>query len=382
VTQQQYLVTDPDFYPTVPSLDTLLANAVPQTIRHVAPDLVSPYTIQSAIGIERQLPKNITVAATYTNSHGVHMLRSRNINAPLPGTYDPADPSSGVRPLGFDENVYEYESTGIYNQNQLITTFRREGSTYTLFGYYTLNQARSSSDGAGSFPANQYDLTTEYGRARFDTRQRFVVGGSVGLPFGFRISPFMMISSGGPFNIVVGRDLNGDSLFNDRPAFATDLTRASVVETAYGTFDTDPLPGAIIIPRNYGNGPGMFNLSMRLTKIFTFGKGEGGSSEGSFGGRGGFRGGGRRGGPPGGGLGPGGLSGGGGRPGWFGSGGSNGRYSLEFTIDVNNVLNHVNLGSPIGNLTSPLFGLSNSIGGFRGGATANRRVELQARFRF
>ncbi len=379
VVQQQYLITDPDFFPLIPSTDILQGNEVPQTIRRVAPNLVSPYTIQSAIGIERQLPKNITLAVTYTNSRGVHMLRSRNINAPLPGTYDPNDPTSGERPLGIGENVYQYESAGIFNQNQLIANFNaRVNPGLTLFGFYTLNRARSNSDGAGSFPANQYDLTSEYGRAGFDTRQRVFMGGSVALPFGFRINPFMMISTGRPFNITLGRDLNGDSLYNDRPAFATDLTRPSVVETAYGAFDTDPLPGAVIIPRNYGQSPDFFNLNMRLTKTFAFGKGE--RAEGSGGG--GFRGGGHRRGPPGGGLGPGGLSGGGGRPGWWGSGGGSGRYSLEFTVDVRNLFNTVNLATPVGNLNSSLFGQSRDIAGFRGGATANRRVEFQVRFRF
>lgn len=378
VVQQQYLVPDPDFFPTIPGIDVLQGNEVPQTIREVSPELVSPYVIQSAIGLERQLPKNITVAATYTNSRGVHMLRSRNINAPLPGTYDRADPTSGDRPLGIGENIYQYESSGIFNQNQLIVNFNaRLNSGYTLFGFYMLNQARSNSDGAGSFPANQYDLSSEYGRARFDTRNRFMMGGSIPLPLGFRINPFMMVNTGRPFDITLGEDLNGDSLFNDRPAFATDLTRPSVIETAYGTFDTDPLPGAIIIPRNYAQGPGFFNLNMRLTKTFSFGTGE--RAEGSGGGRYHGRRGGR--GRPGGGLGPGGLSGGG-RPGWWGSGGGGGRYSLELTVDARNLLNTVNLQTPVSNLSSPLFGQSRDIAGFRGGASANRRVEFQVRFRF
>ena len=38
-----------------------------------------------------------------------------------------------------------------------------------------------------------------------------------------------MATSGRPFNITVGRDLNGDTLFTDRPAFASDLSRGSVV---------------------------------------------------------------------------------------------------------------------------------------------------------
>jgi hypothetical protein len=382
VTQQQFLVPNPDFYPNIPAIADLESNAAPQTLRRVAQNLQAPYTIQSAAGIERQLPKNITIAVTYTNSHGVHILRSRNINAPLPGTYDPLDPASAVRPFGGTENIYQYESSGLFNQNQLIANFNaRVSQKYSLFGFYMLNQARSNTDGAGNFPANPYNLAPDYGRAAFDVRQRFFMGGMIGLPFGFRFSPFMQISSGPPFNIVVGKDLNGDSLFNDRPAFATDLTRTSVVKTAYGIFDTLPLPGQTIIPRNYGNGPGRFSLNMHLTKVFSFGKEVSRASAGPSGG--GYRGGGHRGGPPGGGLGPGGLSGAGGPPpGMFHAVG-NKRFNIEITLDVHNLFNNVNLASPTGNLSSPFFDRSNALGGgFGGGATANRRIELETRFTF
>ncbi len=67
----------------------------------------------------------------------------------------------------------------------------------------------------------------------------------------------------------------------------------------------------------------------------------------------------------------------------FGGGGGNRRYTLEFTIQARNALNNVNLRPPIGNLSSPLFGESNALGGgFRGGGGANRRIELDVRFTF
>jgi hypothetical protein len=54
------------------------------------------------------------------------------------------------------------------------------------------------------------------------------------------VSPFISITSGRPFNLTTGRDLNSDGLFNDRPAFATEALRSSVVRTAFGVFDTTP----------------------------------------------------------------------------------------------------------------------------------------------
>ncbi|HWT01694.1 MAG TPA: hypothetical protein VN256_15715, partial [Pyrinomonadaceae bacterium] len=96
----------------------------------------------------------------------------------------------------------------------------------------------------------------------------------------------------------------------------------------------------------------------------------------------------------GGGGGRGGRGGGGGRGGRgggeaFGGGGdATGRYNLTFSVNVNNLFNHTNAGTPVGNLSSPLFGQSTaSAGRFGGGGGGGnqagaRSVELQLRFSF
>jgi hypothetical protein len=371
INQQQYVVPSPDFYPNIPPLDALTENLSPATVYQVDPNLRAPYTIEAAVGLERQVARNATVSVTYLTSHGVHQFLSRNINAPLPGTYDPADPSSGERPFGNVGNIYQYESDGLFNQNQLITNFNIRGSKVSFFGFYSLGYANSNTSGVNSFPVNQYDLAEDYGRAAFDIRHRLFVGGSVTLPLGFSVNPFVVANSGRPFDITLGQDLNGDSIFNDRPAFATDLSNPNVVVTRFGAFNTMPLLGEPIIPPSYGGGPSAFSLNMRLSKTFGFGKkAEGGGDGGGYRGR-------RRGG----GLGGRGLSGGGGWGGW--GGGENSRYSLTFSISARNILNHVNLGTPIGSLSSPLFGQSNSIaGGPFSSQSANRRIDMQVRFRF
>jgi hypothetical protein len=112
---------------------------------------------------------------------------------------------------------------------------------------------------------------------------------------------------------------------------------------------------------------------MRLSKTFGFG----GETKG--GGGGGF--GGPRGGPRGGGLGPGGLSGSGGGGFFRGDGSTGRRYNLTFSIFALNLFNTFNPGPPMGNLSSLKFGQTIALGGF-GGATANRRLDLQVRFSF
>ncbi|HZP02080.1 MAG TPA: carboxypeptidase regulatory-like domain-containing protein [Terriglobia bacterium] len=371
INQQQYIVGSPDFYPIVPPISALTASEVPPTVYRIDPNLRAPYTVQTGIGLERQVTSNTTVSVTYLNTHGVHQFISRNINAPLP--CPPSEPSctplNSPRPYGNTGDLYQYESSGLYNQNQVISNFNIRGSKLSLFGFYTLSFADSNTAGANTFPMNQYDLAEDYGRAAYDVRHRVFVGGSWNMPRGFQIFPFIVASSPRPFNITVGRDLNGDSIFNDRPAFATDLSRPSVVVTRWGAFDTQPIPGETIIPPNYGTGFGQFTVNLRLSKTFGFGRETGRS--GGFGGGGGH----------GHGLGGRGL-GSGGRFWNFGNT-TNHRYNLTFSIAVRNLFNNVNLASPVGNLESPLFGRANAlVGGFFSSNAANRRIDLQLRFTF
>lgn len=362
----------------VPPISALNASPAAQAITRKASDLRAPYIIQQAIGVERQLPFSSTIAVTYTHSRGVHELLSRNINAPLPGTTS--------FPFGGTGQIDQYESVGLLDQNQLMVNLNtRIGTKVTMFTGYSFNHAKSNADGVGSFPANQYDLRSEYGRSSLDVHHRLFLGGSVVTKYAIRLSPFITAQSGAPFNITSGYDLNGDSVFTDRPSFATSASNPSdVVTTRFGSFDTKPKPGEIIIPRNYGDGPSRFTVNMRVSKTFGFGPDREQRMSGLGGGeppRGGPGGGG--GGRPGG---PGGMGMGGGRGmgGMFGDASTSKRYNLIVSANARNLLNHTNQGNYIGNLTSPIFGQANSLAGGFGpqGAANNRRIEFSARLTF
>jgi hypothetical protein len=172
-----------------------------------------------------------------------------------------------------------------------------------------------------------------------------------------------------------------------------------------------------LIPRNFGQSPGFISINMRVSKTWNFGTihssastqraqdGARTAQQGGGGGRGPAGGGGV---PriPGGGAGGGAGAGGGGpRGGGLASIGgppSGGgaaeakRYSMQFSLNFQNVLNHVNLAPPYGNLSSPSFGqslsLSGGFGGFGpggggggaggGSGAGNRKVTAQVRFNF
>jgi hypothetical protein len=353
--QRQYIITDPSAlqsFPRVPDL-TNASSLVPQTIIRVADDARTPYTIQTAIGIDRQLPHNITLSASYLNANGFHLLRSRNINAP-------DSLQSGARPLGGSDNIYLYESSGRLKQQRLFVRLSTRFRRTTLFGSYILTYAKSDTDGPSSFPANSYDLSSEWGRSLFDVRHRLFIDGTVELPWGLNLNPLIIAWSGRPFNIITGRDTNGDTLYTERPSFAENLSKPGTLSTRFGAFDLNPTAGERIIPRNFATGPALFAVNLRLSKTISFG-GDGqtvarGNSVSDEGGN------------------------------MAGASAREKRYSLTLGVRVQNLLNRVNAAPPVSNLSSLLFGQSTSSDesfSFRGNAGAgNRRIEMQVGFTF
>ncbi len=383
INQQQFVVKNPTPGETFSPTSLTESDAAPTTYS-IASGVKAPINMQTAIGVEHRFGKSVTLSTTYINSRGLHQLYSDNINAFLPGTYDTTT-GTGVRPNGINENIYQFQSGGIYHQNQLITNFSVRARRISLFGFYVVNFAKADTSGATYFPSNQFDPKADYGRSTFDVRNRFLLGGNYSAPFGISISPFMVVDSGTPFNITVGQDLNGDNQFNDRPAFATSSS-TDVIDTKYGNFDINPAADAARIPYNFQLGPGQFSTNLRVSKSIGIGPkvergGAGGFNGPPPGGGGGGRGPGG-GGPPGGGLGPGGLSSSGGRPPMFDQAAAR-RYSLTFTAMGRNIFNDVNLAAPVGVLQSPLFGKSNALaGGFFSSPSSNRSIDLQMSFNF
>ena len=392
VTQQSYFIINPSFYPSIPSLAVLAAGKQPQSLQYVDGGIKAAHTYQSSIGLDRQVNKSVKISATYLNGRGTNIARSRDINAPIGGVY----------PFGDSEIRYLTESTGFSRTNQFLLSPTINYKKMFLFGFYALSYGKSDAEGQ---PADPYNLRAEWGPSSFaDVRHRMVVGTSIPLPWRISVSPFIMISSGAPYNITTGRDTNGDSIIAERPSIVA-LGAAQCAGSNYyyaasfGCFNLNPAPGTSI-ERNYGRGPGSFNMSVRASRTWTIG-GHGEAAAGM----GGMMGGPGGGGPPpgGGGMGGGGPRGGGGGPpgggmiapppGMMGGQGAqqpaSRRYTITLGLNASNVLNHVNWAAPNGDLSSPFFGEHLSLaggfgppGGGGGGATYNRKVDVQLRFGF
>ena len=372
INERGLVVSDPDFYPGTCSTDPAsCASAIQNapTIYRIHSTLRTPYLMVGGIGVDKPVGKHGQISMNYMYSRGEHLFLTRNINAPLPDTYDPSDPTSGVRPLGVNENIYEYNSEGASARHRLVLNGNVHGKNLGLFMRYQLSKINSNTAGLTTFPSDQYDLHLDYGRAAFDIRNRLFLGGFTRLAYGFGINPFFIYQSSSPFNIVLGQDLNGDTQFNDRPAFATDLSRPSVVQTKWGAFDTQPLAGQKIIPINYGKGPSLVVFNLRLIRRFNFGPKLPEPPAPPA--------------PP--------AS----APGKDAKAAApkppakpvkkeiERKYTLGVAVSSENMLNHPNLAQPVGVLGSPLFGTSTALQTAWGGnGSANRTINIETFFRF
>lgn len=347
---------NPDSYPAIPSTATL--SVTPPTIYQISPHLRSQYQIVEGASIERNLWNKGSISFNFLSSQGEHQWDSLNINAPLPGTYNPGNattPSSGTYPLGTAQPLYQFQSGGTMRSNRFFVQLNASPTKkFFFYGFYTFSKMNTDTAGPGSFPSNSYNIHEDYGRSASPV-QRLYLGGFYQLPGGVSANVFLSSSSSVPVNITTGTDLNGDTQYSDRPAFATSPTSNSILyQTKYGTLDANPQPGEKIIPINYGSGPAAAEVDFGLSKNFKFGP--------------------RAPLPP---LPPGAPAPKGPLPKPVP------RYTLNFGLDAQNLFNQVNAGPPVGILTSPQFGHSISLNSpFGGGGNANRVIMLRSYFNF
>jgi hypothetical protein len=367
INQQSYVINNPGFYnpdaAAPPSAVTDAGASIP-SFYNVDPHFHAALSMQGGAGVDQQVSKKVMFNVTYLFTRGVHQYLTNNVTAP---EFDPATYTViGRLPVAYN---YQFQSGGIYKQHQVIVSANAQFRHLSLHGSYTFNEARSDTQGVDYVPSVAQDPGLDYGRAGFGIRNRLFLLGTYSAPYGIIFAPLLAAQSGTPYNLVVGSDLTANNQFNARPTYGV-CGESSVVSTPYGCLDTDPVgKGEKIVPYGAGLGPANFVLHMRVSKVIGIGpriegsKGAGGmQGNGSVNGRG--------------------LSGGGAQPKLDATVAR--RYSLTLVGGALNAFNIVNLGTPNGTLSSPLFGRTQSLadGPFGSPTPGNRAIFLQAIFTF
>ena len=297
------------------------AEALPAGRVQFSPDLVQPRLFETIAAVDETLPGDVRINTMYTRRRGTDQLRGVNINAPL---------ASGDRPDPLSGAVAEIQSIAGTQFDAISVNFNYSRSPQRIFvaANYTFGRSLNDTDSPFGLPADSYNLSAERGPALGFARHRFMSLANVPLKRRLRLGTSLRVQSGTPYNITTGRDDNGDTVSNDRPAGIT---------------------------RNTGLGTAQIDLGLRLSWSLAFGGAAPppagpqvrvvrGDSQDPLSSMGGMDGAGKR-------------------------------YALELYVQAYNVLNHVNALNFSGVVGSPFFGLPTS-------AAAPARVEIGARVNF
>ncbi len=223
----------------------------PRSFRVIEDDPKAPYYWVSQLAVERSLPGNLFVTLAYDVSRGLKLNRTRDINAPLPGTDTRPQPEIG--------QVAQFQSSGGSLHQHLKATLRQRFSIFNVTADYMYYRGRSDEGtrGRGSevaLPSNSYDLSQEWGIHQ-NPRHTFNAGVNSRLPLDVYLTTVIEATSGRRYTVTTGRDDNNDGLIGDRP------------------------PG---VPKNSEVGPHFLNVSFNFSKAFAFNGGtlQGGSGAG------------------------------------------------------------------------------------------------------
>ena len=157
--------------------------------------------------------------------------------------------NSGVFPLGHPGTVDLMESSGLYNQNQVISNVNAKlNPGLSQFGFYVFQPCAPATPTA--LERSRRTPTTSHGeygdQARFrcaPSRPTIQAARST-CKWAVRISPFVVMQSGSPFDITAGDDPYGTTMFNARPGIATDPNKPGLIQTAYGLLDQSNSPAS------------------------------------------------------------------------------------------------------------------------------------------
>jgi carboxypeptidase family protein len=234
-----------------------------QKIADAAADYHNPYTVQASVGLSQQLAKDLVFELGIDMYHGVHLPLAIEGNYRENGQFVtvPGMPGSDlfgpqlvrIDPAIAQEVIHSSEGNSIYYgmTASLRKQFTRGFQFQTNYTYSkAIDDVVDFSSGTTPYLPTRRNL--ERGLSAYDLRHNFVASGSYTTPFDLAannwlerafadltLSPIISLRNGFPFNLYIGRDVNGDFNTTDRPFYA---------------------------PRNSGIGQNYYSVDLRLSK--------------------------------------------------------------------------------------------------------------------
>jgi hypothetical protein len=253
------------------------------------PEVETPYAYNWFAGVQRQLPWEFVVDASYIGTAGRKLMSvdaggGENYNRVtgdlLDGRLDRLNPSFGA--INLNESRISSRYDGL-----TLELRRRYGRGFAFQAAYTLGKA---TDTAGVF-VDLLRPDLEGGLAGHDVRHRLAINQVLEIPVpsshaviehllgGWQINSITVWQTGSPFDVFTSAtyptgDYNADGQNTDRPntpSFGTDLGSPSQEQWRAGVFTAADFgraaPGTVgDLPRNAYRGPGYLNTDLSLVK--------------------------------------------------------------------------------------------------------------------
>src|SRR5258708_6983022 len=150
----------------------------------------TPYTEQYNFNIQRTLSSNFILEVGYSGSHGVHMMRTQDVNQPLPnvGIANKTLNANQYRPYPGFGIVSNREQSFASKYNGLQVELSRRFSGGLMFkADYTWSKALDTTDCCSgniyNFYPNSQNASLEWGRSSFDAEHNFIVNYVWEIPF-------------------------------------------------------------------------------------------------------------------------------------------------------------------------------------------------------
>src|SRR5262249_22005043 len=307
----------------------------------VDPDFTNATLRSWNVNLQRQVAHDAAITVGYLGSHGSNLRISRNLNQPVEGVrpFPVLSASGPILPGTSLGTITQVESSGFSNYNGAwVSVTKRLSHGLQIDASYTWSKSldTNSLNSSGFAVQNSYDIANQYGLSDFDARNRFVLSAIYALPFsgsaltrGWQVSTIVQSQSGNPVNIVTSNSRLTGVANSVRPDVTGPIR---IVGSVDQWFD----PSVFVAANHFGNlgrnvviGPAFNNTDLSVMKRM--------------------------------------------RPGAF---------DLQLRVDIFDLFNHPNFGSPGNIVGSPTFGKITSTRLPTGEAGSSRQIQLGLRLSF
>jgi hypothetical protein len=283
-------------FPTIPSNGRLpLPNGIGDST--IPTNQKIPYVDSYNLTVEREIFHNATFGLGYIGNVGRHLNSGTNLNAPVPGPGTNTSRQPLFAAFGLTQDIFNKCDCFSSDYNALQVKFnKRFSNNYQLFSSYTWSKTLDF--GEFGTESNQYNYRVDHGPAVFDRASTFTLGHVANLPFGrgqrwgsdasgpvnailggWEFVGITTAQSGLPFSVLENNTSLNTFDMNLRPdrignPFSGMCSGGAATHTRTcwfnpGAFSTPPLYTFGNTSRNSLRGPGYFNADWGLHKNFT-----------------------------------------------------------------------------------------------------------------